>query len=352
MCQQPAYRVALTAALPQLQKLDGQQVNTAEAMQYLATLHLQAFQPMQPPQQPQLLLTEAAVDAPSVAGSPVRCLGPARCNSVTPPQPAVVSHGRAAPLSVQVQQAMAAVRSPISCASPNHAAAGGVCREHHEPYFHQQQHDSCREADAEWQLAQLLEECPQLVQSLMKALRPAETELAGAAAGGLGSPGQRELPVPSGLAAAEHACQPGSQPAAIAAEVVVAAPHPCASASTQTEADGRLVEQLQAKVASLRDEVEALNAELEVQGQAAAQRQREAAAAIGSAATQAEQQVLAAQQAADAAVQQAQQELDTMQVRLEVMWLLPIIYVAMCAALIHGCHVALDRGAAKRWKLL
>jgi hypothetical protein len=341
VCQQPTYRMALTAALPQLLKLDGRPVNPIEAMQYLAALHLHAFQPTQPPP-PQLLLTHSCRDVgpASLTDSPLRCLGPAGANS-SAMAPTLLQHPQQAtqPTAIsptpfqQIQDLLAAGRAQTGepGSLTGYSRGPGVPltatqQQHPEMQRRQQQApapgmETLRaDAEAEMQLAHLLEASPQLLGPLVKVLCSAEE----------GSPsglGQQQQP-----AALQQPHSQASMPAAVPAPQLLAEPgsaehpcghHPAVAGSTspasrhlttswaQTEPDGETAEQLRGRIARLQDEVEALTAEVEVLSQAAAQAQKEAAVAV----RQAERQAQESQQQAEAAMQRACQELATAQVR-------------------------------------
>lgn len=310
MCHQPAYRVAITAALPQLHLLDGRPINPAEAMQYLAALHLQAFQPAPPA--PLLLAGPAAVAAGASAATVLPLQSAGHVAVGPPPGDAA---GGTSPLQ-WVQEAPAAAAADwagaklsASGTSQLGSSADGVLEATVAASPPTQQQGAVAvpvRGGPEGQLAQLLESCPQLVDSLLKAMRTVEQ---GACS---------ELPTP----APQQAAQPplGADHGTPAEQGTTASPgtsgNPTlpqvSTTAAQTEACGAGVEQLQAQVARLQDEIEALNAELEVHGQAAARSQREAAAAV----QRAEGQLLEAQKEAAAAVARAQQELAAAQVGL------------------------------------
>mgnify|MGYP001810258511 CR=1 FL=1 len=275
MCRQPLYRPAVAAVLPHLKQLDGRPISPGEALQYLAALQLQAFQPQQPQlavsvvqqqrqQQPHQAQGTQGAQAPTAAAcdAPRAGMAAGRCASSEPLR--------------RIQQVLASL-----------AGAAG-------PSNVQQQHDDAEQdgSSPEYELQELLQSCPQLAGTITSVLA--------------------KLQAPADPPQLQRST----------------ARRTCAAAQTEPEAasHGNTVaaeeqEQLHQQVAALQDEAAAWQAELEVQT-AAAQRARQEADAVAQrsqqqaadAARAAEAQAAEARQQAAGVLDQARRELSSLQV--------------------------------------
>jgi len=282
VCRQPQYRLAIAAALPRLKLLDGQPVRPGEALQYLAALQLQAFQPPPlalPQQQQQKAETSPGADA--WGGTPAR--QQAAADPLQRIQRVLASFaGKAGPSNLKQQRAGEAVHG--SGSSP------------------------------EDELHDLLRGCPQLADVISSALAGAQPpgkqpSSAQQQAGAAVAPSEQlqGQACPMQLVCSAAQTEPAEVPAAVAVNAAAA--------------DKKVKDELQQQVAALQDEVAALQAELEVATLAAQHAQQDAAAA----AQQAQQQALEAARAADVqasearlhaagAVEQAERKLHDLQV--------------------------------------
>ena len=306
VCQQPQYRLAVAAALPHLKQLDGRPISPGEAMQYLAALQLQAFQPAalagvarQLGQTPQaagegaLPVAPAAGGAGGAGGQHTAQLHAERQQS---------ADGTSAAATVQrIQQALASFGST--------AGPSSLVQQHQQ----QAQQERRGSGSPEEELHSLLRDCPQLAGVISSALQQ------------VGQPASRRQPqdVAAGKPQADrnHHQQPQHEPAVLRSSIAVQT-EPAGEGSAAVAAASAAAEQeQQQRVVALQDEVAALQAELEVQAQAAQRAQQDAAEVsqqsqrlVALAEQAAEQRVAGAQQQAAAALEQANQELSGMQV--------------------------------------
>lgn len=294
MCLQPQYRIAIAAALPRLKQLDGQPVSPGEALQYLAAMQLQAFQPARPASaaasvlharqqrqgQGQQAGEQGDHEPAGAAACSSRAAGPGWQQADEAPAEAGGAEGPAGEAPLQrIQQVLASFAGRAGHNRLPQPEAQGAS---------EQSHCSNGGASPEQELHKLLQSLPQLADVLSKTLAQVQAE---------GKPVKQNQQPP---AQGPQGCTVQRTSSAAQTESAEAgSSHHAATASVQSGKE----EELQLHVASLQDEIVALQAELEVQGQAAQRAQQEAAASL----SQAQRQVAEAHRAAEASIEQARQ---------------------------------------------
>ena len=311
MCHQPQYRLAVAAALPRLKQLDGCPISPGEAMQYLAALQLQAFQPAALAGTSRQLVhgqqaDEGAFPSASAAGGASGQQTAQPCAEREQPV-----GGASAAVTVQrIQQVLA---SFAGTAGPTH-----LVQQQQQPRQQQQHLECCDSSSPIEELHALLRDCPQLAGVISTALQQAGQ--------------QSSMRQPQDAAASKRPADEQQQqqqqrrhePAVLYASIAVQTEpigEGLAVVAAACEAAEQEQQQQQQRVAALQDEVAALQAELEVQSQAAKRAQQDAAALaqrsqqqVAGAEQAAEQRVADDRQQAAGALERANQELASMQV--------------------------------------
>ena len=280
MCQQAMWRPALTAALPQLRRLDGRPVNAAEALQYQAAMQLQSFQPLvspvlqllPPPEQRQT----AAVSLP-VAPEPAADAAPTDADTACLLWPAGVAHCSLASLPAGNRDHLAV--------GAGHAAGPAADQPKLGSQLGVRSTAPGAQGHPEQVLHHLLQACPQLAAALSAALSLQRHGASGAC---------------------EGAMLAGTSTVAVQTE-----------GDSGASSGGR--EQLGHQVAELHDEVEALTAELDLQAQGVRHAEAEAAATVLHAGQQAEARVRQAEGQAASAVEATLKQLAGVQQQCTVL---------------------------------
>lgn len=332
MCRQPQYRLAIAAALPRLKLLDGQPVSPGEALQYLAALQLQAFQPapaLPPPPAPGQLQGQALGEqAPQQAQRPAVAAAAGRlCDSgqqesgqqtAAPPAEGqeLQGAGPSAPVPLQrIQRMIAAFAgrpAPDNCLQPHGAPPSSQ-----QQQAHQGEAEMSSAGGPEHELLELLHSCPQLAGAIRKALQQVDAPA---------SPAKSHHHHQHGHAACSGQPQP-EEDAQRQLERLPAVLHTSTAAQTEPDVDAtKQQEECQQQLAALQDEAQALQAELEVQALATQRAQQHAAASAQQAQQQAAEfarladvQVAEARQQAAGALDQARGELGSLQARHEAL---------------------------------
>jgi hypothetical protein len=277
LCRQPQYRIAVAAVLPRLRLLDGQPCRPEEAMQYMAALQLQVFQPLSQPvnasqQQQQQQAQQQASQVLETAATGITDASKLPCSQPPLQAPADDEGQQDGTADTTAAGQLQAIRQAAALIVGSVPAARSCAKRETAEQWPK------RTAGApEQQLLQLLCNFPQVSEALRGALHQPTLPAA-----------QQQLDEPSATRLTSTAVQTEPDASAAAAQEAAAAHHAG----------------LEQQASELQDEVTALQAELEAREAAAQRAQHDAAAA----AQQAQQQVAEAARLASTQVAEAERK--------------------------------------------